>query len=193
MDICKRPQEHRSHFRNLLIGLLKLELFSLKKFNLIRWTILDLFLSWHFVRLKFSDVKPSNETVNKVFPYSSDWFPRFKRFSCCHSVPTCAPKSNPFRTPRTVYRERTLTSQTDLNRSRAADFQSELKLLKQNWHLKKSGNTILRDLSYRNSGTRYPHTGTFEVLKNEAVNNAGSLSPLRRPQNVLDVLIPSDL
>ena len=87
-------------------------------------------------------------------------------------------------------------TQTDLNRSRTADFQSELKLLRQNWRLKKSGNTILGDLSYRNSGSRYPHTGTFEVIKNEAANNAGSLSPNAQaatPQNVLDVLIPSDL
>lgn len=89
-------------------------------------------------------------------------------------------------------------TQTDLNRSRTADFQSELKLLRQNWRLKKSGNTILGDLSYRNSGSRYPHTGTFEVIKNEAVGNLSSpsLSPNGQPpapQNVLDVLIPSDL
>ena len=88
-------------------------------------------------------------------------------------------------------------AQTDLNRSRSVDFQSELKLLRQNWRLKKSGNTILGDLSYRNSGSRYPHSGTFEVIKNESTTSQLITSPSsqfqQQPQNVLDVLIPSDL
>ena len=87
-------------------------------------------------------------------------------------------------------------AQTDLNRSRTADFQSELKLLRQHWRLKKSGNIILGDLSYRNSGSRFPHSGTFEVIKNEsstAHNSSPNSSTQQTPQNVLDVLIPSDL
>jgi len=86
-------------------------------------------------------------------------------------------------------------SQIDLNRT--ADFQSELKLLRQNWRLKKSGNIILGDLSYRNAGSRFPHSGTFEVIKNDLSSSSSSIhsSPnsSAQPQNVLDVLIPSDL
>lgn len=90
------------------------------------------------------------------------------------------------------------SAQNDLNRSRTADFQSELKSLRHNWRLKKSGNIILGDLSYRKAGSRYPHSGTFEVIKNELSNSPSSCnsspnSSIIQSQNVLDVLIPSDL
>jgi len=39
--------------------------------------------------------------------------------------------------------------------------------LRQNWILKKIGNTILGDLSYKSAGSRFPHTGIFEVSKSE--------------------------
>ena len=39
--------------------------------------------------------------------------------------------------------------------------------MRQNWILKKIGNTILGDLSYKSAGSRFPHNGIFEVSKSE--------------------------
>ncbi|XP_064484913.1 mediator of RNA polymerase II transcription subunit 17-like isoform X2 [Ornithodoros turicata] len=45
------------------------------------------------------------------------------------------------------------------------DFHVELLHMRQNWRLKKVGNTILGDLSYRSAGSRFWQSGTFEVSK----------------------------
>ena len=43
------------------------------------------------------------------------------------------------------------------------DFHIELLKLRQNWRLKKVGNSILGDLSYRTAGSQYKHSGVFVV------------------------------
>ncbi|RWS12809.1 mediator of RNA polymerase II transcription subunit 17-like isoform X2 [Dinothrombium tinctorium] len=84
--------------------------------------------------------------------------------------------------------------QNDATRSRAMDFHSELMTIRQNWRMKKVGNTILGDLSYRSVGSRYPHPGSFEVTK------APTPQPITSPSNVpsprassLKVTVASDL
>ncbi len=48
----------------------------------------------------------------------------------------------------------------------------ELLKLRQNWRLKKVGNTILGDLSYRTAGSQYRQcTGVFEVSKSDEGDN----------------------
>ena len=59
-------------------------------------------------------------------------------------------------------------SQSDTTRVKSnQDFHLELLRLRQNWRLKKVGNTILGDLSYRSAGSRFQHTSNFEVSKAE--------------------------
>lgn len=48
-----------------------------------------------------------------------------------------------------------------------SDFHIELLRLRQNWRLKKVGETIIGDLSYRTVGSRFGMNGTFEVSKSE--------------------------
>lgn len=48
-----------------------------------------------------------------------------------------------------------------------SDFHTELLRLRQNWRLKKVSNTIIGDLSYRTAGSKFPHSGMFEVTKAE--------------------------
>ena len=45
------------------------------------------------------------------------------------------------------------------------DFHIELLRLRQNWRLKKVGNSILGDLSYRTAGSQFKQSGLFEVTK----------------------------
>lgn len=63
--------------------------------------------------------------------------------------------------------ERLRTSQAEMGRpGRAAgqDFHIELLRLRQNWRLKKVGNTILGDLSYRSAGSMYRHVSVRVTL-----------------------------
>ncbi|CAG0884150.1 unnamed protein product [Cyprideis torosa] len=46
-----------------------------------------------------------------------------------------------------------------------ATFHMELLKMRQNWKLKKAGNTIIGDLSYRSTGSRFGQSGRFEVTK----------------------------
>ena len=91
--------------------------------------------------------------------------------------------------------DRMRTSATEANRNRSTDFHSELFTMRQNWRLRKKENAILGDLSYMSgeygrkvslaskkfntcsisikAGSRFHHTGTFEVTKNEDFNNSG--------------------
>jgi len=52
------------------------------------------------------------------------------------------------------------------------DFHIELLRLRQNWRLKKVGNSILGDLSYRTAGSQFKQSGVFEVTKADDVDTA---------------------
>jgi len=72
------------------------------------------------------------------------------------------------------------------------DFHIELLKLRQNWRLKKVGNSILGDLSYRTAGSQYKHSGVFEVSKaDEEAANAGL--KLEKNASALKVVVPSEL
>uniref|UniRef100_A0A6I8N4Y7 Mediator of RNA polymerase II transcription subunit 17 n=1 Tax=Ornithorhynchus anatinus TaxID=9258 RepID=A0A6I8N4Y7_ORNAN len=70
------------------------------------------------------------------------------------------------------------------------DFNSELLRLRQHWKLRKVGDKILGDLSYRSAGSLFPHHGTFEVIKNTDIDLDKVIPEDYCP---LDVQIPSDL
>lgn len=93
--------------------------------------------------------------------------------------------------------DRLKLSLSDSNRNRSADFHSELMLMRKNWKMKKLGNTIQGDLSYRSIGSRYPHPGTFTVTKNESTSTTAASSPGSTPSShsssVLKVTVPPDL
>lgn len=96
------------------------------------------------------------------------------------------------------------------NRS-ANDFHIELLRLRQNWRLKKVGNTIVGDLSYRTAGSKFGQSGMFEVCKAEEEakdtggpgdGNNGSSPPSPNPaaaaqskgsQSALRVKVPAEL
>ncbi|XP_069495385.1 mediator of RNA polymerase II transcription subunit 17 [Ambystoma mexicanum] len=73
---------------------------------------------------------------------------------------------------------------------RQRDFNSELLRLRQHWKLRKVGDKILGDLSYRSAGSLFPHHGTFEVIKNTDLDWDKKIPDDYCP---LDVQIPSDL
>ena len=57
------------------------------------------------------------------------------------------------------------------------DFHIELLRLRQNWRLKKVGNTILGDLSYRTAGSQFRQSGVFEVTKADDTRDPVGSSP----------------
>jgi len=79
------------------------------------------------------------------------------------------------------------------------DFHIELLRLRQNWRLRKVGNTILGDLSYKTAGSRFPQAGLFEVQKAEEEGAQGE--PLEelggvqqpKPTSALRVIVPHEL
>uniref|UniRef100_A0A8C5HIL8 Cofactor required for Sp1 transcriptional activation subunit 6 n=1 Tax=Gouania willdenowi TaxID=441366 RepID=A0A8C5HIL8_GOUWI len=73
---------------------------------------------------------------------------------------------------------------------RQRDFNSELLRLRSQWKLRKVGDKILGDLSYRSAGSLFPHHGTFEVIKNTDID-----LDKKTPEDYcpLNVQIPSDL
>ncbi|NWV75153.1 MED17 polymerase, partial [Dasyornis broadbenti] len=73
---------------------------------------------------------------------------------------------------------------------RQRDFNSELLRLRQHWKLRKVGDKILGDLSYRSAGSLFLHHGTFEVIKNTDIDLDKKIPEDYCP---LDVQIPSDL
>lgn len=98
--------------------------------------------------------------------------------------------------------EKLKASQSEVARNRTTiDFHIELLRLRQNWRLKKVGNNIIGDLSYRTAGSKYLQTGTFEVTKAEDDDKPSSppSSPLPggpaplKPSSALRVSIPSEL
>ncbi|XP_063842068.1 mediator of RNA polymerase II transcription subunit 17-like isoform X2 [Scylla paramamosain] len=103
--------------------------------------------------------------------------------------------------------DRLRASQAEIGRPNrpVQDFHIELLRLRQNWRLKKVGNTIIGDLSYRSAGSMFRQTGIFEVSKADDVTGPSSLvgasgaaSPLspmanRAPQSSLRVNVPTEL
>ncbi|XP_054154405.1 mediator of RNA polymerase II transcription subunit 17-like isoform X2 [Oppia nitens] len=85
--------------------------------------------------------------------------------------------------------ERIRVAQSEATKNRATDFHTELFHMRQNWRLRKKENSILGDLSYRSAGSRFPHTGTFEVTKNEDQVSTGT-GPRA---SALKVKVPADL
>uniref|UniRef100_A0A8C1V4E9 Mediator of RNA polymerase II transcription subunit 17 n=1 Tax=Cyprinus carpio TaxID=7962 RepID=A0A8C1V4E9_CYPCA len=73
---------------------------------------------------------------------------------------------------------------------RQRDFNSELLRLRSQWKLRKVGDKILGDLSYRSAGSLFPHHGTFEVIKNTDLDLDKKVPDDYCP---LSVQIPSDL
>ena len=91
--------------------------------------------------------------------------------------------------------ERLKISQSDTNRVKNnQDFHLELLRLRQNWRLKKVGNTILGDLSYKSAGSRFNHNGIFEVSKAEELANGSDSSAEAQPKpSMIKVTIPAEL
>ncbi|XP_053200471.1 mediator of RNA polymerase II transcription subunit 17-like [Panonychus citri] len=101
--------------------------------------------------------------------------------------------------------ERIKQSKNDASRSQTSDFHTELMCMRQSWRLRRAGNSIIGDLSYRSAGSWYPHLGNFEVTKNEDPPSSTPLSPPMpsipgtspsgpvAKQSALKVKIPSDL
>lgn len=89
-------------------------------------------------------------------------------------------------------------SQADAaNRNRLVpDFHAELLHMRQNWRLKKVGNTILGDLSYRSAGSRFWQSGTFEVSKSAqalAATSATESATVVPRSSSIKVTLPSEL
>uniref|UniRef100_A0A3Q3N0F5 Mediator of RNA polymerase II transcription subunit 17 n=1 Tax=Mastacembelus armatus TaxID=205130 RepID=A0A3Q3N0F5_9TELE len=78
----------------------------------------------------------------------------------------------------------------NMENRRQRDFNSELLRLRSQWKLRKVGDKILGDLSYRSAGSLFPHQGTFEVIKNTDIDLDKKIPEDYCP---LDVQIPSDL
>jgi len=71
------------------------------------------------------------------------------------------------------------------------DFHIELLRLRQNWRLKKVGNSILGDLSYRTAGSQFKQSGVFEVTKADTeVTGGGGEGKVK---SALKVTVPSEL
>jgi len=74
------------------------------------------------------------------------------------------------------------------------DFHIDLLRLRQNWRLRKVGNSILGDLSYRTAGSQYKQSGVFEVSKAEVEVGEVAGSPGQaRTRSALKVTVPSEL
>jgi len=75
---------------------------------------------------------------------------------------------------------------------RQEDFHIELLKLRQNWRLKKVGNSILGDLSYRTAGSQFKQSGVFEVSKAD-IEEMASGNKNERGTSALKVVVPSEL
>lgn len=92
--------------------------------------------------------------------------------------------------------ERLKISQSDTARAKSnQDFHLELLRLRQNWTLKKIGNSILGDLSYKSAGSRFYHTGIFEVTKSEepVLGSSETISENQHKPSMIKVTIPTEL
>ncbi|XP_057367018.1 mediator of RNA polymerase II transcription subunit 17-like [Daphnia carinata] len=93
--------------------------------------------------------------------------------------------------------ERLKISQSDTARAKSnQDFHLELLRLRQSWTLKKIGNSILGDLSYKSAGSRFYQTGIFEVTKSEDPDlglSVETTSENQPKQSMIKVTIPPEL
>lgn len=95
--------------------------------------------------------------------------------------------------------ERLKVSHSDTTRVKSnQDFHLELLRLRQNWILKKMGNSILGDLSYKSAGSRFHHSGIFEVSKSEDPPTPGSNPEVtmidgQTKPSMIKVTIPTEL
>ncbi|XP_055389392.1 mediator of RNA polymerase II transcription subunit 17 [Condylostylus longicornis] len=69
------------------------------------------------------------------------------------------------------------------NNRNVSDFHIELLRLRQNWRLKKVSNTIIGDLSYRTAGSKFMHSGLFEVTKAEEEGEDEVAAPSQSPSS----------
>lgn len=76
------------------------------------------------------------------------------------------------------------------NNRNVSDFHIELLRLRQNWRLKKVSNIIIGDLSYRTAGSKFMHSGMFEITKAEEEPVAQS-SPPSSPSGSQPITVPS--
>ncbi|XP_052272599.1 mediator of RNA polymerase II transcription subunit 17-like isoform X3 [Dreissena polymorpha] len=89
--------------------------------------------------------------------------------------------------------ERLKRSHEDKTGASSDKFHMELLKLRQSWRLKKVGNAIIGDLSYRSAGSRFWQGGTFEVTKNTGTSSGDQTDVGSALQNPLQVVIPSEL
>ncbi|KAI5643374.1 mediator of RNA polymerase II transcription subunit 17 [Phthorimaea operculella] len=91
--------------------------------------------------------------------------------------------------------ERLRASETMRVTRNMPDFHIDLLRLRQNWRLKKVGNTIVGDLSYRTAGSKFSQTGVFEVTKapEEQIAHAMSLNAGGPAPSALRVTVPPEL
>ncbi|XP_037946657.1 mediator of RNA polymerase II transcription subunit 17 [Teleopsis dalmanni] len=99
--------------------------------------------------------------------------------------------------------ERMRNAHAELRSRNVSDFHIELLRLRQNWRLKKVGNNIIGDLSYRTAGSKYGMSGTFEVTKAEdspdddgasgSSSNNGLPSQSPKTSSALRVIVPAEL
>ncbi|KAI0208048.1 Mediator of RNA polymerase II transcription subunit 17 [Lamellibrachia satsuma] len=93
--------------------------------------------------------------------------------------------------------ERLRRSQEASSKKIVPDFHQELLRVRQAWRLKKVGDTILGDLSYKSAGSRFWQSGTFEVTKSDIdpAELLDSPNPSAPPhtQNPLQIIVPSEL
>lgn len=80
--------------------------------------------------------------------------------------------------------ERLQNSANHSSRSRI-DFHTELLAMRQNWRLRKKGQSIIGDLSYRGAWSNFSQPGAFEVIRNE--------NPSQQNQSSLKVILPKTL
>ncbi|KAJ2949952.1 hypothetical protein O0L34_g11277 [Tuta absoluta] len=91
--------------------------------------------------------------------------------------------------------ERLRASETMRVTRNMPDFHIDLLRLRQNWRLKKVGNTIVGDLSYRTAGSKFSQTGVFEVTKapEEQIAQAMTLNAGGPAPSALRVTVPPEL
>ncbi|XP_028968174.1 mediator of RNA polymerase II transcription subunit 17 [Galendromus occidentalis] len=90
------------------------------------------------------------------------------------------------------------TQQEQMGRRVCPDFHSELLSMRQAWRLRKAGNSILGDISYKSAGSRFWQSGTFEVAKSAHAmamyqgDHSQGPEPQRPPSSV-KITLPSEL
>lgn len=95
--------------------------------------------------------------------------------------------------------ERLRSAQYHQSNRNTSDFHIELLRLRQNWRLKKVSNGIIGDLSYRTAGSKFLHSGMFEVTKAEEDESMNSpppspgAVPCPKSGSSLRVNVPSEL